>query len=190
MTFTLPYIWDYFGRLPGHDCYRPRPAVGQLRVSRQSFGLLAERHAGHRRAPVAADRRNRPRRHDARVTAQLDAYCAMACGLSQSPECRDSRRAGADLLAVLVAHQGCDAARDKIDDENGIVAEHNRGLSHTGIRAKATPVIGRSSHSRAGCFWRWCGGTGLPSSPADICTKREISPLRARVISGRRHRAF
>ena len=98
--------------------------------------------------------------------------------------------ARADLLAVLVAHQGCDAARDKIDDENGIVAEHNRGLSHTGIRAKATPVIGRSSRSRAGCFWRWCGGTGLPSSPADICTKREISPLRARAISGRRLRAF
>src|ERR1700739_2663587 len=48
-------------------------------------------------------------------------------------------------------------------------------------RAKAIPVIGRSNRSRAGRFWRWCGGTGLPSSPADICTKREISPLRARV---------
>ncbi len=44
------------------------------------------------------------------------------------------------------------------------------------IRAKATPVIGRSSRSRAGRFSRCCAGTGLPWSPADICTKREISP--------------
>jgi hypothetical protein len=94
----------------------------------------------------------------------------VAARAAPSPPRRPARPADRQASVLVVGAAGC---RD-------VLREPSRLSLQTLRQTGTTSLPTRLSRSRARRFWRWCGGTGLPSSPADICTKRGISPLRAR----------